>query len=218
MGEYQRGIAFIVEGSTERVFFEEYIKHLADRHDDCRVLDCDFDEDSLVVVVGERRFLTRFNNVGTVTQMPNSFAWFDRSCYGKHPQIPWTVFLCYDTDSYNAPVSKFQSDSWKLLRQDLCSRSQKVIEIAASADIEDVMLEDFSGVLSFLNLPLTTAMPSGNKGKSKMKKLFKERSPQRPYHEGERARPLIRALDLDKITRCSPLPLKKIARSFGLSI
>ena len=50
--------------------------------------------------------------------------------------------------------------------------AQKVVDLAAKTDIEDVMLCDLPGVLSFLGLPPETEMPPGNKGKTKLKKLY----------------------------------------------
>lgn len=218
MPEFDYGIAFIVEGATERVFYEHYIRKMAG--DKCigppEALQHDGDRDDLFIAGNKGSVLVRFNNVGTVTQMPNSAAWFKRACYAKWPTVPWTVFLCYDTDSYHAPVTKFQSESWALLRNDLEDVAEDVIDIAAAADIEDVMLADFGGVLRYLELDASTPLPSGGKGKSKMKKLFKMRSVRQPYHEGEKALPLIQALDMGVILAAAPVPLHRINAACGL--
>lgn len=49
------------------------------------------------------------------------------------------------------------------------------------------MLCDLPGVLSFLGLPPETEMPPGNKGKMKLKKLYRKVAPNKAYHSGERA-------------------------------
>ena len=79
--------------------------------------------------------------------------------------------------------------------------------MAAEADIEDIMLCDFTGVLAFLGLPSDTKLPNGRKGKARMKRLHKMVALNKPYHEGDKARPLVRALDMGKILRTAPIPL-----------
>ena len=49
------------------------------------------------------------------------------------------------------------------------------------------MLCDLPGVLSFLGLPPETEMPPGNKGKTKLEKLYRKVAPNKAYHSGERA-------------------------------
>lgn len=58
------------------------------------------------------------------------------------------------------------------------------------------MLCDLPGVLSFLGLPPETEMPPGNKGKTKLKKLYRKVAPNKAYHSGERAKDLISHLDM----------------------
>ena len=61
------------------------------------------------------------------------------------------------------------------------------------------MLCDLPGVLSFLGLPPETEMPPGNKGKTKLKKLYRKVAPNKAYHSGERAKDLISHLDMAEI-------------------
>lgn len=77
--------------------------------------------------------------------------------------------------------------------------------MAAKADIEDVMLCDLPGVLSFLGLPPETEMPPGNKGKTKLKKLYRKVAPNKAYHSGERAKDLISHLDMAEIRASAPV-------------
>lgn len=68
--------------------------------------------------------------------------------------------------------------------------------MAASADIEDIMLCDLEGVCRYLSIPVPENV-SGRKGKAKMKMLH--RSCGATYHEAEKALPLIESLDFSKI-------------------
>lgn len=67
------------------------------------------------------------------------------------------------------------------------------------------MLCDLPGVLSFLGLPPETEMPPGNKGKTKLKKLFRKVAPNKAYHSGERAKDLISHLDMAEIRASAPV-------------
>ena len=83
--------------------------------------------------------------------------------------------------------------------------AQRVVDLAAKADIEDVMLCDLPGVLSFLGLPPETELPPGNKGKTKLKKLYRKVAPNKAYHSGERAKDLISHLDMAEIRASAPV-------------
>ena len=91
--------------------------------------------------------------------------------------------------------------------------AQRVVDLAAEADIEDVMPCDPPGILSFLGLPPETEMPPGNKGKTKLKKLYRKVAPNKAYHSGERAKGLISHLDMAEIRASAPVPLGEIDRA-----
>ncbi|MGN0262199.1 MAG: hypothetical protein ACI4B9_05070 [Eggerthellaceae bacterium] len=148
--------------------------------------------------------------MNSVSQMTNSATWFHRVCVGENPEIAWTVFLCYDTDEYNSDITKFHEGDWAMLRKSIEASAERVIDMAAGADIEDVMLCDLPGVLEYLGLPLETRLPPGNKGKTKLKKLFRMVAPNRAYHSGGRAKELISALDMHAIKTNAPVPLDEI--------
>lgn len=102
-------------------------------------------------------------------------------CSKKH-KIPWTVYLCYDTDSSSSNISKFYEGDWKILRQELeNSKATTIVDLAASADIEDIMLYDIESVLTFLGIAMPVKLV-GRKGKAKMKALYRKAG--RAYHEG----------------------------------
>lgn len=205
---YTGGIALIVEGATERVFYSEFIRQRAPFHDASieKVPDGDGTNFSVTRKDGSLE-LVKINNVGTVTQMTNSAEWFFRACVSRHDNIPWRVFLGYDTDAYTANITKFHQGDWKKLRDDIKPGAISITDLAANADIEDTMLCDYSGVLRFLGLPEDTPLPSGRKGKVRMKQLFRKVALNRPYHEGEKSRPLVQALDMGKILERAPIPL-----------
>jgi hypothetical protein len=119
------------------------------------------------------------------------------------------VFLCYDTDSAEYDISKFYRDDWKILRKDLAkAKAEEIIDLAASADIEDIILTDLAGVCAYLGIQIPEEL-FGRKGKAKMKALY--RSCGNTYHEGDKAEAMIEELDFQKIIDCSPLDLKKLS-------
>lgn len=216
VGNFDKGIAFIGEGATEVVFYEEYLKFVA------KAKACSFEP---LDVVGEAAYrfdapgqtsLVMMHSTNTVSQLPNASSWFNRACDASNPSIPWDVILAYDTESHSDNVSQFYQGDWLRLRTDLVAAGATIIDMAAAADIEDVMLIDLLGVLAFLELPLNTLLPSGRKGKAKMKKLFRMKALNLKYREGEKARPLIRALDMSLIEKNASLPFSDLRSSFGV--
>ena len=114
------------------------------------------------------------------------------------------------TARYCPPASEPAGDS---STPNISPTAQRVADLAAKADIEDVMLCDLPGVLSFLGLPPETEMPPGNKGKTKLKKLYRKVAPNKAYHSGERAKDLISHLDMAEIRASAPVPLGEIDRA-----
>lgn len=214
MGDcFKKGIAFIFEGDTEKVFYQALLKHLCKKYDGVafeKSADANSGEVYYTLGNDDNKMLVRFNVVGTISQITNSGNWFETRCYGQNKGLPWTVFLCYDTDNYTPNISKFYEDDWKELRKTIGKhKTCEIIDLAAQADIEDIMLLDLEGVFNFLDMEPIPA-PTGNKGKAKMKKIFRAKGQGSAYHEGERAESLINALDLDKIIAASPVPLHRI--------
>lgn len=211
--KFDKGIAFILEGATEKVFYLSLLNHLCKKYDEASIEKC-VDEDSgeifYVLRRKEHKVLIMFNVVGTISQMTNTGNWFEKRCYGQHKSLDWTIFLCYDTDNYIPNISKFYEDDWKELRKVISKhKSCSIVDLAAQADIEDIMLIDADGIYDFLGIE-SIPIPTGSKGKAKMKKIFRTKGRGFAYHEGERAEPLINALNFDKIISLSPVPLEKI--------
>lgn len=71
------------------------------------------------------------------------------------------------------------------------------------------MLLDSESIFQFLEIK-PVPIPAGSKGKRKMKKLFRLKGMGSAYHEGERALPLISALNFDRIISLAPIPLQYI--------
>lgn len=209
------GLAFIVEGPTEKVFYLEYLSQLCKAKGLVLKKDLDTTEDSyLICSPGDER-VVMMTSVNSVSQMTNSATWFERSCVGGFPDISWTVFLCYDTDEYCSDITMFHEGDWARLRGSIASQALAVIDLAAEADIEDVMLCDLPGVLSFLGLPAQTEIPPGNKGKTKLKKLHRMVAVNKTYHSGERSKEPIACLDMAVIKRNAPIPLDEIDKALN---
>jgi hypothetical protein len=188
LGEYTRGIAFVLEGATEKVFYRAFLKWLAEQNNCSFVRGDNLDNGDIYFEWdnGAETILVKFNIVGTVTQVSHSGKWFANKCTGKY-KMPWKVFLCYDIDSAEYDISKFYQDDWKLLRKDLIkAKAEEIIDLAASADIEDIILSDLPGVCAYLGIEVPDKL-SGRKGKAKMKALY--RSCGNTYHEVIRPKP-----------------------------
>lgn len=210
--KYEEGIAFILEGDTEKEFYLSLLEFLCKKHDGIleRQLDCSNSPDIIYTLkTPSRHLLIKFNTVNTVAQMPHSSRWFISQCKNKHRDVgSWIVFLCYDLDNYKNDITKFYEGDWVNLRTSLKKKAKAVHDIAAAADIEDIILSDIEGISRFLGSPNTMALPTGSKGKAKLKKLFRQAN--RTYHEGKRARTLIDSLDMQKIMDTSLAPLTMI--------
>lgn len=210
MDNYTEGIAFILEGATEKVFYKAYLEYLSALDEKVSLIRDKSTDDVEIIFCwqsGGKKILIKFHVVGTITQIVHSGKWFLNMCVKKH-KIPWTVYLCYDTDSSNSNISKFYEGDWKILRQELGkSNKTTIVDLAASADIEDIMLYDIESILAFLDITMPVKLV-GRKGKAKMKALY--RSAGKVYHEGERAKDMISKLNFSKITQSAPVELVKL--------
>ena len=201
--------AFILEGGTEKEFYLTLLDFLCNKYSatfnrsvNATTMDIDY-----IISLGSQEILTKFHVVNTIGQIPQSGRWFNAQCIKKYNRgYFWTVFLCYDTDGYKEEISKFYEGDWATLRSSL-KRASNIFDIAASADIEDIMLTDLPNILKFLGLNKMVTL-SGRKGKAKMKNLY--RSIGATYHEGRRAKPLIDSLDMQYLLDNAPIPLYKI--------
>jgi len=210
---FSKGVAFILEGATEKVFYIALLEHFCKKHTGYLLEKRNNTETGEVFYVLSCEnycVIIKLYVVGTISQVTNSGIWFQRACYEEHKSTEWTVFLCYDTDSYTADISKFHEGDWKELRNSLgSSKAKEIIDLAAQADIEDIMLVDEENIFSFLEIE-PRAIPSGRKGKVKMKNLF--RDAKKAYHAGDRAKALVEVLNFDKLVKDSPVELSEVER------
>lgn len=95
--KYEEGIAFILEGDTEKEFYLSLLEFLCKKHGGIleRQLDCGNSPDIIYSLrTPKRSLLLKFNTVNTVTQMPHSNRWFITQCKEKHKDVgSWTIFL-----------------------------------------------------------------------------------------------------------------------------
>ena len=126
----------------------------------------------------------------------------------KHERPEQVLPPCrHQLNRYCPPVSEQAGSS---STPNISPTVRKVVDLAAEADIGDVMPCDLPGVPSFLGLPPEAEMPPGNKGKTKLKKLYRKVAPNKAYHSGERAKDLISHLDMAEIRASAPVPLGEI--------
>lgn len=200
--KYNAGVALIMEGDTERYFYEEIIKKI------CDDFSIDFtskvDEDTLEVFYelckDNKLLIVKIKNAETITQITKQYLWMRHFCVDKYPSLCWDVFLCYDTDGSSFQI--FSKDDWGDLRNQInkLTTVNNLIDCAAQNDVEDLFLLDLEGIVNFLKIdvPLSEINLKGRKGKVKLKNLYLDYTDY-TYHEGKRAVPLIHALDLRKI-------------------
>ena len=74
MGEYTRGIAFVLEGATEKVFYRAFLKWFAEQNNCSFVKGDNLDNGDIYFEWdnGAETILIKFNIVGTVTQVSHS--------------------------------------------------------------------------------------------------------------------------------------------------
>lgn len=206
MDKIMIGAAFIVEGETEKRFYLSLLNYF------CRKYNVQLEkgivdpEPIYKISFDDKEILLKFNVVGTITQISNSGKWFISQCKNKYKLYDWNVYLCYDTDDYNADITKYYEGDWKVLRKEL-KGAKLILDIAAYADIEDVMLTDLEGICNYLGCSPNVTL-KGRKGKVKMKNLFRDN--QMTYHSGDRAQPLIDSLNMGLIVENCEVPLFRI--------
>ncbi len=212
---FDKGIAFICEGDTEKEFYLSLLCFLCEKHGAQMERRKDEDEPDVVYEIrqGERIFYVKFYVANAVSGLPKSGKWFEAECLRKYAgKHEWTVFLCYDMDDYKGDITPFYEGDWKELRKKL-GKAKQVIDLAAAADMEDLLLTDIEGICTYLECPpVEPAALHGRKGSAKMKVLF--RISGKSYHKGTRARAMIDHLDKQKIMDSGILPLDSLESLF----
>lgn len=207
------GISFICEGETELVFYQYLIDYFCteavNKVDDYTINTTDIGEEYRLISANDRHNIIKMNCVSTISQITNSEQWINNECFKSCPNIPWTIFLCYDTDSYLDDITQFYENDWKVFRENISESYENVtiVDLAASAEIEDVFLLDSVGIACYLNADIIE-IPSTGRGKSKLKSIFRKNG--KIYHEGMRAEKLISSLDFKVICDNSPIDFSSI--------
>ncbi len=208
---FNKGFAFILEGDTEREFYFSFLEFLCQKHGATlsRTINKSDPDINYVLKTEDGASLIKFKVANTITQVPHTGKWFNSQCVGKYDSgMDWYVFLCYDKDDYKEDISKFYEGDWMFLRKSL-KKAKQIIDVAAAADIEDVMLQDNKNICHFIGCEPPVTL-KGKKGKAKLKNLFREHG--RCYHAGKRAKDLIHALDMNALIEGGLVPLKEIER------
>ena len=91
--DFTRGLAFILEGTTEKVFYKNLLIYLQSL-DSKIVMQKEMEQDSgdviYIWVNGKQRVIVKTYVVGTITQIVHSGKWFTNRCAKKY-KLPWTV-------------------------------------------------------------------------------------------------------------------------------
>jgi len=208
------GVAFVFEGETEQIFYESLLVFLNGKHQSY-ILSEELDEkvnEHLYYSKSEgHNVLIRMKTVSAITQIHNVSQWFKSSCQKQNNMnLKWTIFLCYDTDSYKEDVSKFYKGDWKRLRKKLQGKNIEIIDFAASSMIEDLFLLDPNGICNYLAIENQKIPKIGN-GKTTLKNFFRQAN--KIYHEGEKSSDFIYSLDKEKIIANTSLSLATIEQN-----
>lgn len=200
-------ICLACEGDTEVVFYETYLKRLADRQDDLFWRDAGDDERCWYAygTDGGSQSKARaiyLRSMGSIGDMPKAAVLIDKVSRLHGKSRPKTMFLCHDTDGKDP--RRFYERDWNRMRRAFRDRNVRVVDLQADGDIEAEMLLDLPDIFGFLGI--SSDMDSVElKGKKRMKSLF--RTAGLNYREGYRARPLIESLDMEVIRSKSNMPL-----------
>lgn len=213
--EFDKAIAFILEGDTELEFYLRFVAFLCEKHGYAIEHSADeYTYEPIDVIKKENgdKILVKYDVVGTISSMNKSAVWFKTQCRRNY-QTNWCVCLCYDTDDYTEDVTRFHEGDWLQLRTKL-KGANPIIDMVASADIEDIMLLDMEGICGYLEADIANVPDKlpGSKGKKKMKNLFRLFG--YTYHEGCRAQSLIETLDMQLLIDKAPLPLQRLENWF----
>ena len=203
-----KGIAFILEGDTEKEFYWALLNHFCSKHPGSYLNRIQLDDDIYYHLKmsssNDYSILIKPYVLNSISNISHAAAWFKTQCRKKYSPLNWTVFLCYDTDSYNDDITKFYEGDWSILRKKL--KPAKIIDLSAKADIEDIMLLDENSIFKYLGIE-PREIPNGKKGKTRLKRLFRCAGSGVAYHSGTRAKELINSLDFDLIISRAPINL-----------
>lgn len=113
----------------------------------------------------------------------------------RYEDCKFSIGLAYDTDVFEF-ARQPQIDWQKIDNYFRALDVEYLIHIPQELMIEDLFLEDYTGILKFLNLPIGTEIPAGS-GYRKLQTLFNKSK--KIYYKGEPVRKMLKSLDLERI-------------------
>lgn len=104
MDNYTEGIAFILEGATEKVFYKAYLEYLSALDEKTSLIRNKLTDDGEIIFCwqsGEKKILVKFYVVGTITQIAHSSV----LAYWYLVKYFWLLLPFYDTIKETAVIS-----------------------------------------------------------------------------------------------------------------
>jgi hypothetical protein len=175
----KNGVLLFVEGETEVVFYGLLIKELVDR--------------KVIKQLKEPFIMKNLKGIGGFKRVALNF--FENEVLRKHSNTEFCVGLAYDTDIFR--YDRQPAFNWSDIDAYFKNKGvESVIHIRQKYMIEDVFMEDYQGILRYLNLPENSNMPRGN-GFEKLQILFNRAN--KIYYKGYLSLRFVKELDLYKI-------------------
>jgi len=127
----------------------------------------------------------------------------------------YAIACSYDTDVYekgeapNINWTKLEKEVKRLGAEEFC-------RIEVKSCIEDWLLDDIEGVCAYLNLKTIPKTLKGNNGYQKLLSVY--RSGGKVYFKGDKAKEMVRSLDIAKIRNKHKEALSDLEYTLGVSI
>lgn len=95
MDKFTEGIAFIMEGKTEKVFYKCFLDHISTSNVNIK-FDKEFSDDSEIYYTWSspsKKIIIKIFVVGTISQITHSASWFANKCSKKNEDPLDCVFM-----------------------------------------------------------------------------------------------------------------------------
>lgn len=210
MNDIDLEIAFICEGETEEVFYKTLVQKYSMIMKAEHYGNDNLDGTAIIIRTEEKSVRISFKCTSTCSQITNQVEWIRNEYADKIRNRDICIYICYDTDSYREDITRFEEGDWEYFIKQIekISGEINIIQLAAKAQIEDIMLIDKNGIKKYLGLT-EIAIPNKSKGKYKMREVFKQAN--KCYREGYRSERFINSLDFEYICKnCEIIDLKQV--------
>lgn len=174
-----KGCLLFVEGDTEKVFYELLIEELMKKN--------------LIVAIKTPFIIKNLKGIGGFKRIATRY--YQNEVLPKYRNTQFSIGLAYDTDVFEydrQPIIDWQKVDANFKK----NGAIEIVHVRQKSMIEDVFLEDYQGVLKFLNLPKNSKIPKGN-GYEKLQLLFNRAN--KIYYKGYLCKKLLKNLDLIRI-------------------